>query len=99
MSREDLLEVRIRQLQCQAEDVEKATKKLKKARIKNKARFDKVNRLRPQKIQEGDWVLVMDSSLENQYTTMRKFAERMVYMYTFKINVFIKRERERERVL
>ena len=76
MSREDLLAVRIRQLQCQAEDVEKAAEKLKEARIKNKARFDKVNRLRPRKIQEGDWVLVLDSSLENQYSTMRKFAKR-----------------------
>ena len=65
MSREDLLAVRIRQLQCQAKDVEKATEKLKEARIKNKARFDKVNRLRPRKIQEGDWVLVLDSSLKN----------------------------------
>ena len=49
MSREDLLAVRIRQLQCQVEDVEKDTKKLKEARIKNKARFDKVNRLRPRR--------------------------------------------------
>ena len=27
-------------------------------------------------MQEGDWVLVYDSSLEHQYSTIRKFARR-----------------------
>ena len=36
MSREDLLAIRIRQLQSRTEDIEKATTRLKEARIKNK---------------------------------------------------------------
>ena len=76
MSREDLLAIRIRQLQSRTEDIEKATTRLKEARIKNKDRFDKIKRIRPRKVQEGDWVLVYDSSLDNQYSTIRKFAKR-----------------------
>ena len=65
MSREELLAARIRQLERTPEDVERATEKLRMARIRNKARFDRTHRLRPRKIEEGDWVLVYDSSLEN----------------------------------
>ena len=46
------------------------------ARIRNKARFDRTHRLRPKKIKEGDWVLVYDSSLDNQHRATRKFARR-----------------------
>ena len=46
------------------------------ARIRNKARFDRTHRLRPKKIEEGDWVLVYDSSLDNQHRATRKFARR-----------------------
>jgi hypothetical protein len=49
---------------------------LKEARLKNKERFDQTHRLRPHPIQEGDWVLVYDSSLEQQHSTVRKFARR-----------------------
>ncbi|KAL3686150.1 hypothetical protein R1sor_004172 [Riccia sorocarpa] len=48
--------------------------KLKQARLKNKSRFDKTHRLRPKPIQLGDWVLVYDSTLENQHSTVRKFS-------------------------
>ena len=46
------------------------------ARIRNKGRFDRTHRLRPKKIEEGDWVLVYDCSLDNQHRATRKFAKR-----------------------
>ena len=65
MSREELLAARIRQLERRPEDVEQAAEKLWMARIRNKARFDRTHWLRPKKIEEGDWVLVYDNSLDN----------------------------------
>ncbi|KAL3676828.1 hypothetical protein R1sor_026776 [Riccia sorocarpa] len=56
MTREELLELRIRQLEQRAEDVGIALEKLKQARLRNKDRFDKRHRLRPKPIREGDWV-------------------------------------------
>ena len=46
------------ELECRAEDVEMETNKLKEARVKNKARFDQIKRVRPRKIQEGDEILL-----------------------------------------
>ena len=85
MSREELLATRIRQLERRREDLELAKERLEVARIKNKARFDKTHRLRPRKIEEGDWVMIVyDSSLYNQHSLMRKFAKRWFgpYMVT-----------------
>ena len=76
MSREELLAARIRQLERRPEDVERATKNLRMARIRNKAQLDRTHRLRPRKIEEGDWVLVYDSSLDNQHRVSRKFSRR-----------------------
>ncbi|KAL3679385.1 hypothetical protein R1sor_022341 [Riccia sorocarpa] len=76
VSREELLELRIRQLERRPEDVKVALDRLQAARVKNKERFDKTHRLRPKEIREGDWVLVYDSSLENQHSAERKFARR-----------------------
>jgi hypothetical protein len=56
--------------------VERAAEKLRAARVKNKERFDRTHRLRPKKIEEGDSVLVYDSSLDNQHKATRKFARR-----------------------
>ena len=36
------------------------------------------------KMEEGDWVLVYDSSLDNQYSTARKFAKRWFGPYMVK---------------
>ena len=58
------------------EDIDIATKRLKNARLKNKELFNKKHRLRPKDIKEGDWVLVYDSTLDNQYTAMRKMVKR-----------------------
>ncbi|KAL3687990.1 hypothetical protein R1sor_014299 [Riccia sorocarpa] len=74
--REELLELRIRQLERRPEDVKDALDQLQAARVKNKERFDKTHRLRPKEIGEVDWVLVYDSSLENQHSAERKFARR-----------------------
>ena len=74
MSREELLAARIRLLE--PEDLERATEKLRVARIRNKGRFDRTHRLRSRKIEEGDWVLVYDSSLDNQHRATWKFARR-----------------------
>jgi hypothetical protein len=71
MSREELLAARIRQFEQRPEDVERATEKLRAARLGNKERFDRTHRLRPKKIEEGDWVLVYDSSLDNQHKAAR----------------------------
>ena len=76
LSRENLLALRIRQFQRRSEDIQTSIKKLKEAREKNKERFDRKHRLRPKTIQNGDWVLVYDSSSDNQHSTTRKFAKR-----------------------
>ena len=76
MSREELLATRIRQLERRPEDVERTAEKFRVTRLKNKGRFDRTHRLRPKKIEEGDWVLVYESSLDNQHTLVRKFARR-----------------------
>ena len=81
MSREELLAARIRQLERRPEDMEQAKSKLHVARERNKGRFDRTHRLRPQKIEEGDWVLVYDSSLGNQHKAIRKFARRWFGAY------------------
>ena len=56
--------------------MEQAVEKLRVARTRSKARFDRMHRLRPKKIEEGDWLLVYDSSLDNQHLATRKFARR-----------------------
>ncbi|KAL3681576.1 hypothetical protein R1sor_024532 [Riccia sorocarpa] len=76
LDRESLLTLRIRQLERREADLAGAQEKLKAARLKNKTRFDKTHRLRPKPIGVGDWVLVYDSSLENQHSTVRKFSRR-----------------------
>ena len=76
MSREELLAVRIQQLEERPEDIAEAICRQQEARFQNKSRFDTKHRLRPQKIEEGDWVIVNESSLDNQHTTIRKFAKR-----------------------
>ncbi|KAL3686249.1 hypothetical protein R1sor_004271 [Riccia sorocarpa] len=76
LTREELLELRIRQLEQRDEDVWTALERLKEARLSNKDRFDKRHRLRPKPVDEGDWVLVYDSSLDNQHSALKKFAKR-----------------------
>ena len=67
--------------------MEQAKLKLKDARTKNKALFDQKHRLRPSAIEDGDWVLVYDSSLDSQYTALRKMVKRWFGPYTV-VHVF-----------
>ncbi|KAL3680996.1 hypothetical protein R1sor_023952 [Riccia sorocarpa] len=76
LTREELLELRIRQLEQRDEDVKLALERLKTTRLNNKDTFDRKHRLRPRPIEEGDWVLVYDSSLDNQHSALRKFSRR-----------------------
>jgi hypothetical protein len=84
MSREELLALRIRQLERREDDIEAAKARLKITRLKNKEAFDQRHRLRPRRIMEGDWVLVYDSSLDNQHSTARKFSRRWIGPYVVK---------------
>jgi hypothetical protein len=84
ISREELLALRIRQLERREDDIEAAKARLKIARLKNKEAFDQRHRLRPRRIMEGDWVLVYDSSLDNQHSTARKFSRRWFGPYVVK---------------
>ncbi len=85
MSREELLALRIRQLERKKEDVTIAIERIREARLRNKHRFDKTHRLRPQAIHVGDWVLVYDNSLDNQHSTIKKFAKRWFGPYVVKM--------------
>ncbi|KAL2622718.1 hypothetical protein R1flu_002923 [Riccia fluitans] len=76
LDRESLLALRVRQLEGRQDYLIDAQEKLKQARLKNKFKFDKTHHLKPKQIKVGDWVLVYDSSLENQHSTVRKFSQR-----------------------
>jgi len=56
--------------------IELAKERVKEARLKNKIYFDKTHRLRPISIKEGDWVLILEDSLNNQHSSQKKFARR-----------------------
>ncbi|CAM6103697.1 unnamed protein product [Calypogeia fissa] len=76
VSREELLERRIEHFNQTEEKIKEALHRLKEAREKNKERFDKTHRLRPIPIKEGDWVLIYKGGLEQQHSTIKKFARR-----------------------
>ena len=61
--------------------MERPAEKLWLVRLRTKGRFDRTHRLRPRKIEEGDWVLVYDSRLDNQHRATRKFARRWFGLY------------------
>ena len=67
MSREELFAARIRQLERRPEDIARAKAKLHAAPEKKKDRFDRTHRLRPRKIEEGDWAFVYDNNLDYQH--------------------------------
>lgn len=48
--------------------------RLKKARLSNKERFDRTHRLRLKPTEEGDWVMVYDSTLKHQHSIQKKFV-------------------------
>lgn len=61
-----------------------AIEKLKEARKMNKEGFDKKHRPRPKAIEDGDWILIYNSSLENQHSTTKKFVKGWLGPYIFK---------------
>ena len=67
MSREELLEVRIRQLEGRKEDVAEVARRKQVARMQKKYQFDRRHRLRPRKIKDGDCVIVYDSSMVRKF--------------------------------
>ena len=76
MSREDLFAVQIRQLEGRPEDGTDAMHQQGDARVRNKLRFNKKHRVRPQKNEEGDWVVVYNGILDHQHNSIRKFMKR-----------------------
>lgn len=50
-------------------------KRLKKAREKNKEKFDNKYGLQFRAIQNDNWILVYDNSLDNQHNTLMKFIK------------------------
>ena len=56
LTREELLEIRIRQLEKKESDVHEAERKICEARLKNKKRFDATHKLRKRQLKPGDWV-------------------------------------------
>jgi hypothetical protein len=75
ISTEELIERKIEHFDLTPGKIKVAREKVKAARLKNKARFDKIHRLRPIPIKEGDWVLISDNSLDMQYSALKKFAQ------------------------
>ncbi|CAM6104667.1 unnamed protein product [Calypogeia fissa] len=76
ISREQLLARRMEHFGLLPARIEVARRQLKMVRFRNKGRFDRVHRLRPVLVKEGDWVLVYDSRLETQHLSSNKFARR-----------------------
>ena len=81
MSREELLVVRVWQIEGGPEDLVEAIRRQQEAQFRIKRTFDAKHRLRPQKIEEGDWVIVNDSSFDYQQSLIQKFAKRWFRLY------------------
>lgn len=71
-------------LERRPKDIELAITRLKEAKEKNKDKFDRKHRLRSQPIQNKDWVLVYDSSMDNQHNTVMKFLKQWFGPYVVK---------------
>ena len=76
ISREELLVLRIRQLEQRDEDIVAATERVKVARMRNKDRFDATHCIRKKRLEPGDWVIVRNSALDGTKSTLRKFEKR-----------------------
>ncbi|KAH7415131.1 hypothetical protein KP509_14G029300 [Ceratopteris richardii] len=96
MTREELLSLRIKQLEQGNEKLKEAVQKLKESRLKNKIYFDKTHRLRPRRIEIDDWVLVYDSTFDTQYDAKKKLTKRWfgpyVVMSVFENDTYALRE-------
>lgn len=81
IDREELLGLRIRQLERREEDLKKAQEHMGRYRGRMKEEADKRRPLRPRALTEGDWVLVKNSRLENQFVAERKFEKKWTGPY------------------
>ncbi|KAH7298945.1 hypothetical protein KP509_25G066100 [Ceratopteris richardii] len=97
MTHEDLISVRIMQLDLGNKTIEEAVQKVRESRLKNKIYFYKKHRLRPRTIEVDDWVLVYDSTFDTQYDAKKKLIKRWFGLYvvvtvfdngTFKLREF-----------
>jgi hypothetical protein len=95
ISSEDLLALRIQQLEKRNEDVAKAARILRKTRIRSKKQFEKrfAHRLKQKKFNPGDLVLVRNSPIEkelNRKTKPRYLGPYEVVMRTSKGSYVLK---------
>ena len=83
MTDAELLEARIRQILRMPQDVEKARKILKKARIRSKETYDRkyARRLQKTEYEPGTLVLVRNNPIENSVSIIRKTAHRYIGPY------------------
>ena len=79
MSREELLEARIRQLERRSDDLEIAKERIERSRALNKEYFDITHHLRPLPLKRGDFVIISDETLKKQWS--RKFDNRWLGPY------------------
>lgn len=83
-----LLGLHIQQLERWPKDIEIKIENLKEERKKNKEIFDKTHQLWHKAIEESDWVLVNDNSLDNQHNTLQIFSKHWIRPYIV-IEVYI----------
>jgi hypothetical protein len=76
LSREDLLELRILQLETRLDDLADASTTLRETKEKEKGRVDQKRRPHPTPLQADDWVLVRNERIRVELGTHRKFARR-----------------------
>ncbi|KAG5458224.1 MAG: hypothetical protein BJ554DRAFT_1595 [Olpidium bornovanus] len=76
MGREELLEVRVRQLERRKEDVETAAEVLWATKLKEKDRIDARQGKHPRPLVNRDWVLRRNDRVESELGTHRKFVRR-----------------------
>jgi hypothetical protein len=76
MTREELLELRIRQLEWRTDDVSTALAALRITKEKEKGRIDSKRRKHPEPLKIDDWVLVKNERIRQELGTHRKFVRR-----------------------
>lgn len=84
LNRMELLALKFLLLERRPQDIEIAVKKFKEVRKKNKIVFDHKHRLRPQAIENRDWMLIYDSSWDDLHSITRKFAKKWFGTYVVK---------------
>lgn len=84
LNRKELLSLRTQQLERKPKDIEVAIKRLNEQERRTKKDLIVDIDCDPEAIQNGNWVLVYASSLDNQCNTARKFAKQWFEHYVVK---------------